>query len=73
MSSFSDGSLLCPDIAVKLKLIKFTNNMNARESVDTGKLRNVKVKLHTDELVEPVIQNYRPFPLREKVEKELSR
>ena len=83
----SDGSLLCPDIAVKLKLIRFTDNVNARESVDTiiekfpsvfkgiGKLRNVKVALHTDELVEPVIQIYRriPFPLREKVEKELSR
>ena len=42
---------------------------------EIGKMKGVKVKLHIDKNVDPVVQPYRriPLPMREKVGKELTR
>ena len=73
------GSLINADTAEALNLIKFTNNINSTDSIHQqyhdvfhgiGKMKNVRVKLHIDDKVPPIVQRCRrvPLPLREKVE-----
>ena len=78
------GSLINADTAEALNLIKFTKKITTKESIiqefgsvfrGIGKMKGVQVKLHIDETVQPVVQQYRrvPIPMREKVEEELNR
>ena len=80
----NSGSLLSPDTAVQLGIIRFINRVSSTDTVvgnyndlfeGTGKVKDVKIKLQIENNVTPVAQRHRriPIPMREKVEKGLRR
>ena len=87
VSGESDKSLLSWDTSRKLRLIDAVSKVYDALSpqilklkteykdifTGLGKLKGVKVKLHVDKNVEPVVQNSRrtPFHMRKDIEKQL--
>ena len=87
VSGESDNSLLSWDTSRKLRLIDTVRKVDDTLSpqilklkteykdifTGLGKLKGVKVKLHVDKTVEPVVQNSRrtPFYVRKDIEKQL--
>ena len=79
------GNLLCYDTSVELNIVPVIASVSNGHEIlcakysevfkGIGKLKDVKVKIHTDESVKPVIQPHRriPFHIRKQVEAELDR
>ncbi|GFR78250.1 transposon Ty3-I Gag-Pol polyprotein [Elysia marginata] len=71
----SCSNLLSGAISEKLRLIKFLNQVKVPAELyrGFGKIKNIKVKLHIDDKVQPRLQAHRrvPYHVRKDLEKEL--